>query len=244
MTQTTPIHHVPKVSVADTAAADEMLGFISTERDSGEYQKAVSHSNRVRILKVLLPVVGVIIILVIASMFVLQKMFVPDLEIKSITMQDGKLVMNNPELNGLDGEYRPYKLKADKAIQDADNPRRVELIDITATLPMSASVSADIVAGNGIYDADQKTLLLTQRVNVETSDGMLIELKDADVDIGNGVLVTNNPIFATSAKADIVSSTMVIKDRGKHLLFEGNVNMTLRPKELKEDEADEDNAEQ
>lgn len=175
-------------------------------------------------------------ILGVAGTLLLQKMLLPDLEIANIEVNDGKLVMENPNLNGMDENQRPYRLRADRAIQDAENPAVVELQAIIATLPMDDKLSADIVAGNGIYDSDAKTLVLSREVKVKTSDGMEIHLQDADVDIDKGTLMTRSPITATSAQADISSSSLLVEEGGDRLVFEGKVRMTLRPKELEKNE--------
>lgn len=216
-------------------SSDGALDFISLERNSGEFDDAKKHAKRVRFLKIAMPVAGVLIILGVLAALVIRQLLLPDLDLGSIRMQDGKLVMENPNLNGFDRHKRPFSLSADKAIQDADQPKRVELIDINARLPVDDTLFASIKAGNGVYDAEEKTLVLTRKVNVLTTDGMTIDLEDADVDIAGGILVTENPIKATSQKADISSNRLTVRENGKRLIFEGAVRMTLRPKELEKD---------
>ena len=94
---------------------------------------------------------------------------------------------------------------------------------------MSKQISANVVAGNGVYDADAKTLILRETVEVITTDGMFIRLEGADVDLENGTLITNSPITATSPQADISSSTLHVEENGDRLIFDGNVRMTLKP---------------
>lgn len=216
------------------------LSFLSGIRSDAEFEKAARHSSRVKFLRILFPVMGLVVILGVAGTLFLQKLLLPDLEIADIEVNDGKLIMENPNLNGMDENQRPYRLKADRAIQDAENPAVVELQTIIATLPMDDKISADIIAGNGIYDSDAKTLVLTREVKVKTSDGMEIYLQDADVDIDKGTLMTLSPITATSAQADISSASLLVEDGGDRLVFEGKVRMTLRPKEAKKnDEANQ-----
>jgi len=214
----------------------EDLGFLSGYRSDAEFEKAARHSSRVRLLRIVLPIVGMVVIMGVIGSLLLQKMLLPDVEIANIEVNDGKLIMENPNLNGMDENQRPYRLKADRAIQDAENPAVVELQSIVATLPMDNDISANISAGNGVYDSDAKTLVLTKEVEVKTTDGMEIYLRDADVDIDSGSLQTRSPITATSAQADISSASLLVEDGGGRLVFEGNVRMTLRPNELKRNE--------
>lgn len=209
------------------------LDFISTDNRENEYREALKHSTKVKFWKIAFPVIGVLLILGIIGTFIMKSFEVPDVTVEGVNLSDGKLVMENPELSGFDKEKRPYNLTATKAIQDASNPNQVELEDIQAELPMDETITATITAGNGVYDADAKTLELTQKVNLVTSSGMVLNLEDASVDIGNSIMHTNNPITGTSPQADISSNAMMVEDGGNKLIFEGRVRMTLRPNELK-----------
>ena len=95
---------------------------------------------------------------------------------------------------------------------------------------MDDAITAEVVAGNGVYDADAKTLVLTNTIEVKTTDGMAIQLDEANIDIGAGKLRSNSKIVATSPQADISSASLNIEESGDRLVFEGDVRMTLRPK--------------
>lgn len=216
------------------------LDFISNDMRQHEFEQAVRHSDKVRVLKIFFPVLGALIIIGILAALIIRALLTPDLDISNISITDGKLVMENPKLNGFDGEQRPYNLTANKAVQDASNPSRVELEKILAELPIDEKVSATITAGNGVYDAEAKTLLLGDQVHVETNDGIKIDLEYADVDIRNGTLKTSSPIFASSPQADISAGSLVVEDEGTRIIFDKNVRMTLRPAQVNNDESPND----
>lgn len=216
------------------------LDFISIDNRENEYRDALKHSKKVKFWKIAFPVIGIIVIAGIAGAMFMSSVNTPEIAIDDITLDDGKLVMENPQLNGIDKNRRPYNLTAAKAIQDTSNPNRVELQQISAELPMDEKYTATIKAGNGVYDADARTLKLKETVNVVTSSGMIVNLQDADVDIGNSSMKTNNPISASSPQADIASNTLSIEDGGNKMVFEGRVRMTLRPDKLRQ--ASETNA--
>ena len=222
------------VQSAPAQAPSSNLDFISSDNRENEYRDALKHSTKVKFWKIAFPIIGVLVILGIIGALVLKSAEVPNVAVESINLIDGKLVMENPELSGFDKNKQPYSLTATQAIQNADNPNQVELIDILAELPMNEKITATISAGNGVYDADAKTLQLKDTVNLVTSSGMVLNLQDASVDIGNSIMHTNNPINATSPQADITSNAMMVEDGGNKLIFEGRVRMTLRPNELKE----------
>lgn len=209
------------------------LDFITTDNRDAEYREAVRHSRKVKFWKFAFPVIGVAVIMVIAGALVINSVETGGLTIGNVEVSDGNLVMEAPELNGFDKNNRPYSLNAETAVQDVTNPGKVELTAITAQLPMDDKITATIEAGNGIYDADAKTLVLRETINLVTSSGMRAQLQDADVDIENSTMFTNNPISATSPEADISSQTMRVEDGGNRMIFEGRVRMTIRPDVLK-----------
>lgn len=224
----------PAAPVARTRGVSEPnLDFISSDNRDNEYQKAVKHSRKVKFWKIAFPVMGVMVILGLAGSLVLNSLNTTEVAVDSINVSDGNLVMENPQLSGFDKKKRPYNLRAAQAIQNVENPNQVELRNITAELPMDETITATINAGNGIYNADEKTLILKETINLVTSNGMVVNLQNADVDIGNSTMRTSNPISATSPQADISSNSMTVEDGGNKMIFEGKVRMTLRPDELR-----------
>ncbi len=215
----TPTHPDPQARVIINAA----------DRQANEFAKAQRHTDRVRILKIALPTLAVLIILGFVAALVIRSVISPLIDLGGISINDGKLVMENPELSGFDGKDRPYSLSASRAAQDVENPARVELETISAILPIDETVSASVSAGRGLYDAEAKTLILDREVRLLTTDGMEMFLQDADVDIETGKLQTGNPVWAKSPGAEISSGSLLVEDNGKRIVFEEKVKMTLVP---------------
>ena len=202
---------------------------MQSERGAIEFERAHRHTRNVRWLKILLPALAVLILLVLLVVFAFRSLVAPQIDIGDVSVSDGKLVMENPTLNGFDGKKRPYDLTATRAIQDVSNPALVELQEIRANLPIDEKINASISAGNGFYDADAKTLRLGDVVEVNTNDGMKIELQDAQIDIGSGYLKTDKPIKAISPQASISAGSMTISESGEVIVFDNKVFMVLNP---------------
>ena len=235
--------HHPSNDVAgagNVAGNAPNLDFITSDNREKEYRQAVKHSNKVRFWKVALPVLAILIILGISIALVVRSFSNSDAIVEGINVSNGKLVMENPQLNGVDKNKRPYNLSATRAVQDISNPARVELQKILAELPMDDKTTATITAGMGVYDAEAKTLILNEQINVTTTSGMALFLQDASIDIGNSSMQTTNPISATSPQADISALSLQVEEGGNRLLFEGKVRMTLRPDGSKTGEANND----
>lgn len=205
-------------------------GPAAERRESGAFHKAHRHSGRVRFLKLALPVAAIIIVLAVAGTYALSGLGAGgDISIASAGFRDGRMVMKNPELNGVDANQRPFNLSALEAIQDPAAPGRIELSRIDATLPMEDGAFARIVAGNGLYNAGAKTLALGDMVDVETDSGMSIRLEDAQIDMDKGALHTENPVTMKTRQASISADGLSVEENGERIVFENRVRMTIYP---------------
>lgn len=211
------------------------LDFIGRERDIGDFKKAARHSNRVELLKYVLPIIGMIIIALIMAALILRPKLPVDISIGKTGIEDGKLVMDNPKLDGFDPDNRPYSVEADKAIQSVDNPTLVDLDKIKAKVPMAEGLWANILAGNGSFDVTDKKLELGGGVDVITTDGMKLELMDAYVDLNAGTMTTDRAIKFTSKNASISSQSMSVFENGDRIVFETKGLLTIQPPAKKSD---------
>jgi lipopolysaccharide export system protein LptC len=204
------------------------LAFVTSSRGADAFARAHRHSRLVALLKFGLPAAAVLAVLVIVGLFAISSISFPSIGIGFTRIEDGKLVMDNPHLNGLDSNQRPYKLSAKRAVQDSDHPTHITLEEIEAQLPLGGDKFAVVTAGIGFYDADSKTLRLGNKVTVDTEDGMSVKLEDADIDIGTGVLRTQKPAIVDTGRAVVSSDTLSVEDKGKRIVFEKRVRMTIR----------------
>jgi len=198
-------------------------------RSLAEFERARRHSQRVRFLRKALPFTGIAAVVILAAVLAFTVFSGPSIDLGSARFEDGKLVMRNPELSGTDENRRPYNLRADKAIQDSERPTRIELRGITAKLPMTDTDFAAVQAGNGIYDADAKTLVLGGKVAVDTDTGMAIRMEDADIDIASGQMRTRNEVSVDTGRAKVTADALTVSENGKVIVFENRVRMTIMP---------------
>jgi lipopolysaccharide export system protein LptC len=207
---------------------DGREGF-SGNRTKADFERARRHSRIVAFLKIGLPASAVLTMIAIVAALVFSGGNLPSVGIGGIKIENGKLVMDNPKLNGTDSNQRPYTLTARKAIQDAANPSRITLEKIDARLPLSETSFATVTAGTGIYDADGKTLRLGDKVAVDTQDGMSVRLQDAAIDIASGTLSTQNPVNVDTGRVFLSADTLTVEDKGDRIIFQDRVHMTIRP---------------
>ena len=193
------------------------------------FDTARSHSTRVRVAKIVLPVIAAA-----ATGYVWISRAAPGIavDLAQSAVKDGKLIMANPKLDGYTADERPYSVRAARAIQDLEGGA-IDLEGIQATVPMDGGVDARIIAPEGTYDSDKNTLDIGTAFSIETSDGMRAELNSAAVDLKAGSMSTPDPVRISMPSAVIEADSMRITENGKRLIFESRVKLVVEPGALK-----------
>lgn len=210
------------------------------------FGNAQRHSQRVRFLKLALPLAAAIIAVAFpVYSYMVAPVAVP-VKTENSAFSDGKLVMANPKLEGFTKQNLPYSMNAVRAVQDASKESIIELEGIDAKLPIDEKTTATINAARGIYDRENNTIDLDSAVTVSTSDGMVVKLKSAFLDMGKGNMKTSDPVDITRDGSRISSDTMSVENNGKVLIFEKRVRVNIDPAKLKtaENQSGETNAAQ
>ncbi len=203
-------------------------------RDDGarrlqEFHRAARHTQRVRFFRVALAVSGMAGLAAFVFLLFGPATSLPEIDIGSTKIEDGKLVMDNPQVKGSDQNNLPYDLTAKKAIQDAANPGVVTLEEIVATLPLSKTSSARIMAGSGVYDTERQFLDLDQEISVRTDDGVEIKMRNVAIDVDIGAMKSDLPVSVDTGDALITADSLHVSEQGKTIVFDGTVKMHIRP---------------
>ena len=195
---------------------------------SQAFVRANRHSRIVRVLKFTLPLTALIIVAGF-GFIALRAKTVPNVEVAEVALQNGKIVMDNPKLNGVTGDNQPYKMEAKRALQSPTDINDIELEGITAQIPFGTGVIAQVEAPTGHLDNAKQVLRLKGGFDLTTSDGMVAKLQDAVVDFGGRSLQTAMPVDITRPGTHIQADSMTITNGGASLVFERRVRMTVQP---------------
>lgn len=202
---------------------------IRSHMPDSEFRAARIHSARVRILRIALPGLGVLIALVFAGYSWLMTGSNAPFEAAEVGIVDGKLVMANPNLTGYTKDNRPYRITANRAIQDFGNLERIALEGIKASLPIEDGGVAQVQADSGVFDNAANALTIDSPVTIVTDDGLKVMLGDALIDIAAGSLRTDKQVDIDLARSRISAGSLSVEDNGKILVFDSKVRMTLVP---------------
>ena len=130
-------------------------------------------------------------------------------------------------------------MTAERAIQDLTDSSKITLENIDARLPIESDSWADITAKDGVLDNNANTLDVTSPMTIKTSTGMLAVLQSAFVDMKSGSVISSEPVNVEMDGSTLTAQTMAVEDRGRVVVFENRVRMTLLPERLKKRERDE-----
>ena len=186
------------------------------------------HSRRVRLLKILLPSGAVAIALAIAGATWVQSRLQGAIDVRSVLFSKDGLTMVEPRLSG-HAEGRAYDVSAQRAVQNLQNPKIIGLEGIDGRLEMADGKWAKIESVKGVYDGTREWLTLDGSVVVTTSTGWRVTTEHAEANLTDGHILTDKPIQIVGRTATIAADGLDATDGGHHLLFSGNVRMTLQP---------------
>jgi lipopolysaccharide export system protein LptC len=212
----------PEPREADPEAAER-------RRRRKAFRAAHRHSRRVRLLRVLLPAAGVLVVLafVVATHFALP--LDVDLSVAHLSVTRNGIVMDNPHLTGFDRHDRQYSVSADRAIQALSNPNAVRLTDIRATVGIAGQGTAKVTAEAGDYDHKSGTLKLQGGIALDSSQGYALRMYGAEVDFEAGTLVSDNPATVSYKDSQTTGQSISVSDGGAVIVFDGGVRTTLMP---------------
>jgi lipopolysaccharide export system protein LptC len=196
------------------------------------FRKARRHSRRVRTLKIVLPATAVLMVLGFVGYSYLG---VPEgvaFDLGASSMEGGRIVMANPELDGYTRDNRPYSMRASRALQEIGNASVIELEKIDARLPIDEANWADIDAEKGIFDRDANTLLLEEGMTVRMDNGITARFRSAMVDITAGSLDSSDAVTVEMEGSKISADSLSVSDGGKVLVFEKRVRMEVDARRL------------
>lgn len=197
------------------------------------YRRAVSHSRRVRRLRVLLPAGALAITLGFVAVSLVRGLMPDELQIESAKIEDGKVVMEKPAIAGRNSDGVRYSMRAERALQDIKNPNMITLETIAAAVPVNDKVIARVVATSGIFDRGANVLDLDKPFTLNLSSGIDAQFGSAYLDIAGGTMKTEDPVAIQTKGASIVANSLEMKDKGRTMIFSGSVKLNIEPSALR-----------
>lgn len=202
----------------------------SKVRGEEVYSKARRHTGVVRWLKIILPALaGTAVLAFVLAIKIVTGDIVELFDIAGVTIDTKSLVMEKPHLSGFKGTEHSYEVVAERAVQDLANPKVVRLEKIDAEFGLTSDVKVSLDAEAGVFDGDKETLVLSDGINVSSTNGYAARLEAAAVDFESGQMSSDTPVEIRLTEGLIRARAMRVEDRGKKIIFSGGVSVTLVP---------------
>ncbi len=193
---------------------------------------AARHSRMVRILRIAVPTVVILAMtsIVAVSIFNPFRMLLPKLplDMGNLVVSGTKITMESPHMAGYTPDRRPYELWAKTATQDVTDPDHVDLRTLRAKVLMEdLTTTVTLDANNGLFDSKEQLLDLHKDIFLQTSTGYEARLSQAFVDMGKGIVTSEEHVDVKLLNGTLTSDRLRITGGGEMVRFEGNVVMNL-----------------
>jgi lipopolysaccharide export system protein LptC len=189
------------------------------------YGDALRHSRRVRLLRKAIPlacaaaVMGPVLWGVISPFARTSA----DVTVGAVSISGSKIKMEAPKLSGFKKDQKSYELTALEAIQDIKLPTVVELNILNGRLEQDVNSFARVTAEWGRFDQTADKLDLRGAIRIRTDKGYEADLSSARVEMKSGDISSQERVEIRSKTGAIAADSMMIRENGKHAVFEGRV---------------------
>jgi lipopolysaccharide export system protein LptC len=200
------------------------------------FTAAMRHSRRVRTFRKAIPVlcVGLIVLPVLWNVVAPLARTASNVSVGAISVEGTKIRMDAPKLSGFKKDQKSYEVTATDAVQDVKVPGVVELNRVSGRMEQDTNSFARVTADWGRFDQTADRLDLKGSVKVRTDKGQEADLKSARVDVKSGDIHSQEPVEIRSKSGTINADSMILRDNGKHAVFEGRVRSVFVPEDTGE----------
>jgi len=152
------------------------------------------------------------------------------LAVDKVQLSPERLRMVKPEYYGTDSQNRPFRIKAESAIQENQDAEKVSLNGIEAEMVLDGDVEVLSRAKQGVYYPDDKELGLLGDVIITTSNNYTIEAEDAAIDLEGRIVSSDMPVLGTGPHGRFEAKGFSADVEKEILSFTGGVRSVLDPK--------------
>lgn len=212
--------------MTDTAPRQQKNKASSTQR----------YSQRVRQLKIILPVTAGLLLVVIFFLIQPNTANAP-VKFESATLTNEGVVIQNPVFSDSSENGEPFDLSAASAREDLTNPGRVYLDKLRASMTSRDNILIELVAPKGDMLRTQKTLTLSETrlngdrvpVSLLTSNGYRMDMHDLNVDFDKRSAQTDKEVTGEGPIGRFRADKMILQPDVNQLSFIGDVRIRITP---------------
>ncbi len=188
------------------------------------------HSQRIALLKRVLPALGVALLLLVAAWPRLAPLLDSvRLGFPAIDLREAReLKMLDPRYAGIDRLNRPYLVTAAVGRQVSNRSDLMSLERPRAVMTVHGGGKAVLSAASGIYQSQTQLLDLFGDVTLTHQDGARFVTNRAHADFSNNTAEGHEPIEGHGPSGDIWGQGFRILDKGDTIIFTGRSHLLLK----------------
>lgn len=190
------------------------------------FKAATRHTQRVRVLRILVPVlaVGAIAVFVIATRS--GETVEPTTAFDDIALDPEAIVIELPRLTGFQEGGEAYELTAERALQRPDDPNLLALEGVEATFELPGGATAFFAAPRGAYNSVTTFMTLSGGITMRLDTGLEGRLEEMTVDVPNGLLSTHRPFELSTGDLTVRGNALDMNETT--IRITGGVSTILR----------------
>lgn len=143
--------------------------------------------------------------------------------------EDARMI--NPRFTGRDENGTPYVVTADAAIRRRGEEARMTELEspqLDYDMILSGENAEGVLARNGLFDAETRTLDLNADVRFRTRSGYEFVAEHARIHLSDERVVGESPVEGEGPMGTIRADRYEILDGGDRVVFTGNVRTYIR----------------
>ena len=190
--------------------------------------EALRYSRFVVLMKRILALGAFLIIAAVLAFFFVQRM--PrklEMSYEQLGRVQNDLTMMKPRLAGSDSKGNPYVITADRAVQDARDPKKAVLQNIQADLTLDHANWVNARARSGLVDMTTGQLELYGGIDVFTAAGYELHSASASANMKQSVIHGHDTVTGQGPSGTLRADEFHADRATDILTLSGHVHMTL-----------------
>ena len=198
-----------------------------TER-ARAFQLAQRHTQRVRILRLALPIgaVGVAALygLALVSSWQIGR---GRLSVGEVQVTADDLTMKNPKYFGATKDGGHYEVRAKQAVVSFNQQAPIQLVDVDGDLVQPNKVVTKLKAKHGLLDNAKSQLELYDGIEIDASNGLKARMSRATIYSKEHRIISKQPVDVMMPTGRVQGSAMTMRTDTREVAFVGNVAVRL-----------------
>ena len=207
---------------------DPATGYDWSARVRTTTVEALRYSRFVVLMKRILALGAFLIIAAVLAFFFVQRM--PrkvQMSYEQVGRVQNDLTMMKPRLAGSDSKGNPYVITADRAVQDARDPKKAVLQNIEADLTLDKANWINARAKSGLVDMTTGQLELYGGIDVFTANGYELHSASASANMKQSVIHGHDTVTGQGPNGTLRADEFHADRATDILTLSGHVQMTL-----------------